>query len=343
MNKAKIKKVSAEELLREQDYAFNRVRNIQSELYSRGEVKHEFHSLVMKSIYSDVTPKLASKMLDSYNGGKGTEATNRGPSKMKAGQIAADIKSGNFHGCVSTIIFDDEGVLMDGQTRLQAILNSKTTCPMHVIMGVPREGMVKIDIGRKRTNADRFRLAGMFGDCSNAQARWYERIARFSCAAGRPDGVKTPSRHGPVLTPFTSMKKASMTDEHIEAEVVRLREPIEYIVSNLSNKVLLRKLPVLVAIAQWWVEVDSSGEPQDKDAKAFYNELMSGGRLSIGDPIFTLREKLLDTNWDALGHNLITGYRLGYGWTLYAINKQVNCEELHKLTKRTVALALDLP
>ena len=332
----RIKKVeSVEALIKEQDSAQNRVRNIQAELYERGEVRHEFHSPVQNHIFMEITPKLASKMLNSFNGGKGVKATNRGQSRVKAQQIATDIREGNFHGYVSTIIFDEDGVLMDGQTRLQAILNAKTPCPMHVIMGVPREGMMKIDIGRKRTNADRFRLSGKLGECSNNQARWYERLARFSCAS-------FPSELDRGGRPF-SRTKHYISDENIEAELLRLEEPIHYIVDNLSQKKPLQKLQVLVAIAQWWAEVDSGGEPQAEEAKAFYDDLLSGGKLTPGDPIFTLREKLLDTDWQKLGHNLSRVYEIGYGWTIHAINKHMNCEPLNRLTKRTVSFKLDLP
>mgnify|MGYP007032464701 CR=1 FL=1 len=114
-------------------------------------------------------------------------------------------------------------------------------------------------------------------------------------------------------------------------------------VDNLSQKKPLQKLQVLVANAQWWAEVDSGGEPQSEEAKGFYDDLMSGSRLTPGDPIFTLREKLLDTDWQKLGHNLSRVYETGYGWTIHAINKHVNCEPLNRLTKRTVSFKLDLP
>ena len=329
------KAASVAELIKEQDHAQNRVRNIQTERYDRGEVRHEFHSPVMNSVYTEITPKIAAKVLDSYNGGSGVDATNRTMSQQKARAIATDMREGNFHGYVSTIIFDDGGVLMDGQTRLQAVLTVKTSCHMHVIMGVPREGMIKIDIGRKRNNADRFRLAGKFGECSNVQAKWYERLSRFSCSAGLPEGERT-------RRPFQKTKQF-ISDNEIEAEMNRLEEPIHYIASHLSQKKPLQKLQVLVAIAQWWAEVDSSGEPQSGEAKAFYDDLMSGGRLTYGDPIFTLREKLLDTDWQKMGHNQLEAYETGYGWTIHAINKHVSCDPLNRLTKRTVSFKLNLP
>ena len=328
---------SAEELIKEQDNAQRRVCNIQAELHERGEVKHEFHSLVMCSVYAEITPRIASKILTSYNGGKGGEATNRSMSKVKAAQIERDMKSGNFLGYVSMIIFDDEGVLMDGQTRLQALLDSKLPQHMHVIMGVPREGMIKVDIGRKRTNADRFRLAGMLGKCTNSQASWYERLARFSCAAGMPNGKPR--------NPFSRMK-SYIPDDEIEMEVKRLKEPIMYIVENLADNKALRKLPSLVAIAQWWVEYDNCGCSQEEEAKRFYHELITGTRVTgmwqKGDPIFTLREQLLKIDWQKQGHNLVEQYRLAYGWTMHSINKHLHYQKLTRLTKRSLSYNLVL-
>lgn len=338
-----VKKIeSPEGLIREQDNAQRRVRNIQAELYERGEVKHEFHSPVMCSVYMEVTPGAATKILTSYNGGTGFEATNRSMSKVKAAQIGKDMENGLFLGYISTIIFDDKGVLMDGQTRLRAVMDSKQAQRMHVIMGVPREGMLKVDIGRKRTSADRFRLAGMLGKCTNTQASWYERLARFSCAAGKPNGK--------ARTPFNRVK-TYIPDEEIDREFGRLKEPIRYMVDNLADNKALRKLPVLVAIAQWWVECDDCGGSQKAMAEQFYQELISGTRTTgiwqPGDPIFTLREHLLKLDWQKLGHNLVSQYRMTYGWTIHCINKYIDCAVLNRLTKRSCSnnliLSSDVP
>lgn len=331
----KVKKGSVEELIKEQDNAQSRVRNIQDELYERGEVKHEFHSPVMNSVYTEITPSMASKVLTNYNCSHGVKATNRTLNKKKATAIANDMRSGNFHGEVSTIIFDNDGVLMDGQTRLQAVLNSKQPVSMHVIMGVPRDGMVKIDIGRKRTNADRFRLAGDLGECTNTQAQNYERMARFSCMSLiSPTGER-------LQFPFTN-HGTTHTDEAIIEEFKRLMEPILYISENLPKNPHLKRLPVLVAIAQWWVDTDSKGAIQCEEAASFYNDLMSGGRIHIGDPILTLREKLLDFDPKTSGQHQRLDYQQLYGWTIFCINKHVRCEPLQRLTKRTGATNINL-
>jgi len=330
----RIKKVeSVEALIKEQDSALNRVRNIQTELYERGAVEHEFHSPVHHTAYSEITPALASKMLKRFNGGKGVEATNRNMNRKAVEKISKDMKDKDFHGSVSHIVFDDDGILMDGQTRLQAVLNSKVTCNMNVTMGAPRKGMIKIDIGRKRNSADRFRLAGKFGECTNTQARWYERLARFSLF----------SSPGTNRIPYSYPQHNSITDVQIEEEMDRLSEPIKYITENLSPKKELQKLPMLVAVAQWWVEHDSAGALQGQEAKQFYDDLVRGNRLNIGDPLFTLREKMLEIDWGRLAQSQREGYAMCYGWTIHAINKHVNCETLNRLTKRTVSFKLDLP
>lgn len=333
-----VKKIeSSEELIKEQDNAQRRVRNIQVELYERGQVEHEFHSPVMCSVYMEVTPGAATKILTSYNGGTGFEATNRSMSRVKAAQIERDMSKGLFLGYISTIIFDDKGVLMDGQTRLKAVMDSKQAQHMHVIMGVPREGMLKVDIGRKRTSADRFRLAGMLGRCTNTQASWYERIARFSCAAGFPSGK--------ARTPFRRVK-SYIPDEEIDLEFGRLKEPIRYMVANLADNKALKKLPVLVAIAQWWVEYDDCGCSQEAMAEKFYQELISGTRptgiWAPGDPLFTLREHLLKLDWQTLGHSRVSQYRMVYGWTIHCINKYIDCAVLNRLTKRSCSYNLIL-
>lgn len=335
-NQIRIKNAeTTEALIKELDRTNNRVANIHAELVDRGKVKHEFHSPVMNSIYTEITPQSASNILKNFNGGKGVDATNRGVSKSNIIKIANDIKEGNFHGYISTIVFDDEGILMDGQTRLQAVLASKVPCEMHVLMGVPRGGMVKIDIGRRRTNADRFRLSGVFGNVSNTQASKIEMISRMSVAAGSPDGTRRGK-------PFGKLKYL-ISDQEIIEESERLSVPIEYMtITNPSPKKELRWFPLLVGIAQWWVECDSSGIPQGEEAKQFYDQIVSGLDLRNGDPIHILREKLVDTNWEKLGHNLPEKYALAYGWTLYSINKHTNAVPIKRMTKQTINYELEL-
>ena len=206
---------------------------------------------------------------------------------------------------------------------------------MHVLMGVPRDGMVKIDIGRRRSNSDRFRLAGMFGEVTNAQAKKIELISRMSIAAGKPDGSRKSY-------PFKRVKH-HITDQEIINESERLAEPIQYMtITNPSKKKELQWFPIIVALAQWWVEHDSTGVPQNEEARQFYDQMVSGLGLASGDPIHVLREKLIGTDWNKLGHNLATIYALAYGWTIYTVNKHTNATEVNRLTKKTVSYELEL-
>jgi len=331
----RIKKAeSTEALIRELDHAQNRVVNIHSELVNRGVVEHEFHSPVMNTIFTEITPAIASKMLKHYNSNTGVDATNRSMSKTAMEKISKDMRQGEFYGNVSTAYFDDEGLLMDGQTRLQAILNSKTPQHMHVTMGVPRKGMIKMDIGRKRSNADRFRLSGKFGRVTNTQAMWYEKLARYSLYANMSIASGKRPYHSTTMV---------ITDTEIEDELNRLADPIQYIADNRSKKKGLTQLPLLCAIANWWAEYDSDGDSQADDAKQFYDDLLAGDRLSQGDPLYTLREKMLTVDWSRMDVSQKEGYALCWGWTMHAINKHTNAEVLTRLAKNTISYKIKLP
>ncbi len=334
MPRGRIKNMSAEELVKEIDNLKNRNNNIHQQLVETADLKHRFHSPVMNTIYTEITPREAAEILNSYNGGTGDEATNRTMSRNYAYKLSVDMKAGNFHGDVNTIVFDDEGILMDGQTRLNGLLMSKQPCKMHVLMGVCRTGMVKMDIGRKRTNADRFRLAGEFGKISNAQAKKLELWSRMSVAAGRPDGSREHK-------PFSKVKWI-ITDEAIIEESRRLREPFQYIMDNPASLKELTWFPMIVGIAQWWVECDSAGVEQVEEAKQFYDTIKSGLGLTAGDPISVFREKMIETDWNnsPMPHPL--RYALAYGWTIFTINRHTNAVPMKQLRKNSVQYELDL-
>ena len=60
-----------------------------------------------------------------------------------------------------TIKISDDGELLDGQHRLNAIVASGESQVLLVVHGIPREAMETIDAGRKRTFSDQLRMEGI--------------------------------------------------------------------------------------------------------------------------------------------------------------------------------------
>jgi hypothetical protein len=86
---------------------------------------------------------------------------NRTVRKAAVTQYASDMAAGLWRQTGQGIIFDIEGRLMDGQHRLQAIIQSNRTVKMTVVRGVSPSAMPMIDVGLKRTVGDSLGIAGV--------------------------------------------------------------------------------------------------------------------------------------------------------------------------------------
>jgi hypothetical protein len=89
-----------------------------------------------------ITPEIAEEML-THN------SCNRGVSGQLVKKYADDMMSGNWDLTPQPIVFDKEGVLMDGQHRLMAVVRSGLSNRFVVCTGAPLT--YNIDVGRKRT------------------------------------------------------------------------------------------------------------------------------------------------------------------------------------------------
>ncbi len=101
-----------------------------------------------------VTPSIAKKWL-----GLNAE-NNRSPKTGKIPSYARDMLSGRWNSDTGeTIKFDEEGVLVDGQNRLLAVLKAGVPIDFDVARGLPRTAMQVIDSGAARTGMDVLKIA----------------------------------------------------------------------------------------------------------------------------------------------------------------------------------------
>jgi hypothetical protein len=102
-----------------------------------------------------VTPALAKKWL-----GMNAE-NNRLPKHAKIPSYARDMLTGRWNpNTGETIKFDENGVLVDGQNRLHAVIDAGIAVEFDVARGLPSSAMQVIDTGAARTNADVLKIAG---------------------------------------------------------------------------------------------------------------------------------------------------------------------------------------
>jgi hypothetical protein len=103
--------------------------------------------------FEEITPEIATKYL-------AMNTNNRSLSNHLADVYGIDMKKGRWRVNTAGIGFDVNGVLVDGQHRLEGIIRSDTTQVMMVIRGLDPEARATIDIGRKRTVGDELRMKG---------------------------------------------------------------------------------------------------------------------------------------------------------------------------------------
>lgn len=97
--------------------------------------------------YVHVTPEIAERWLKA-------NTSNRNIRQTKVNQYARDMSSGRWTLSNDDICFDQDGRLLNGQHRLNAVIVSGATVLMGIKRNVPRAAMSNMDTGAARTAGD---------------------------------------------------------------------------------------------------------------------------------------------------------------------------------------------
>lgn len=116
----------------------------------------------------EITPEFAEAILSTKN------LSNR---PMKPGKIrdyANDLRQGRWGLTGDTLKFAPDGTLKDGQNRLAAVVRANgPVLKTHAVFGVESDLFTRMDIGKNRTPADVFHIAGLhYAPQAAATVRW---------------------------------------------------------------------------------------------------------------------------------------------------------------------------
>lgn len=240
----------------------------------------------------EITPDVAADWLN-----KNTH--NRDVKWGRVEEFARDMKAGRWTltGEAVKFAWDDklqEWVLMDGQNRLWAVVESGATIFCLVVWGVDRNTQPDMDQGTKRTLADNLKLAGE-NNVAALQAiinlKWRE-----------DQGVIRSSRKPTIREALDILKKhAGLREAATVAQ--RLRRHL--------------RVPVSVAGVCWYDFASI-----DRDATvAFFEKLETGISLEAGSPILALRDLL---NNKTRSHNVVMAHALFIkAWNAYRDGREV--------------------
>lgn len=101
-----------------------------------------------------ITPAKAKEILDTRN------VYNRNKSESLIGVYASEMLADQWWPMNNGIGFDVDGVLSDGQHRLEAIVMSGKTQELPVFYNLPKDARNVTDINRRRTIADNLKMHG---------------------------------------------------------------------------------------------------------------------------------------------------------------------------------------
>ena len=107
----------------------------------------------MKTSVTEVTPEQASYWLSR-------NTNNRSVSSKTVELYAREMRSGRWRLTHQGVAIYDDGVLADGQHRLEAIVKSGVTVPMLITTGVPKGSATGIDAHRARSVSDIVKISG---------------------------------------------------------------------------------------------------------------------------------------------------------------------------------------
>lgn len=213
-----------------------------------------------------VTPELARVLLE-HN----TENRNIRPAKLA--QLKSDMKAGRWQFNGETLKVSKEGLLNDGQHRLQAIIETHKPQKLLIVFGVDRNSRETVDTGATRSVGDQLALSGWpYASTIAGVARMvigYERMKGENF--GRPSEISVSE----VL-------------ERASGDPL-LQECSSYAAANTH------KFKGLAPQGVTGFCFYKFSEKRPKEAKTFIDGVKTGANLSETSPIRILREKMMNS------------------------------------------------
>lgn len=209
-----------------------------------------------------VSPTLARQLL-------AVNQRNRSLRSPRVTQLAESMRRGEWELNGETIKIAEDGTLLDGQHRLQAVVESGVTIEALLMRNLPREAQDTVDTGRRRRLADVLAIEG-FPD-SHALGAAVSILFRYR------NGTRIDYSHKNAPTPRQALDLLAEEPDLIESVRVARR---------LTKKV---RGPIGVFSALHYVFSEVDPDATDE----FFERLIDGNELQKGDPVLQLRDQLL--------------------------------------------------
>lgn len=219
----------------------------------------QFPELVSRVIL--ITPELAEKFLER-------NSHNRPLLRSHVNFLAGEMRESRWQYNSFPIVFSSEGILLDGQHRLEAILLTGMSFPFAVSGRLPPGVFTTIDENRPRSGGDTLALLGERNSRNLAAGIGLA----YDILTGRTDFQRT--------TKISNAKLLTILDEHPE-----IRKSIPF--SRSLNSLIA---PSVVIALHYVFGLKHSPGMSD----TFFHRVATGESLAVHDPILLLRKRLIE-------------------------------------------------
>lgn len=217
----------------------------------------------MEAVIVSITPQLAQEWL-------GTNHKNRNLSSLVVHRYADTMRAGKWLVHNQGIGFDSRGNLVDGQHRLQAVIEANAAVEMLVVRGVPSKAADVVDCGKRRTPADTLAMEG----CQNATYVAGAARLLYHYEAGTMHQITDPRLR------LTNLGVLGVWNDH---------PGLEYSAA-VGGRRTAKLLPPSVGTFCHYLFFRLDAD----DANRFFIALVDGTALLKGSAILALRNRLID-------------------------------------------------
>lgn len=238
-----------------------------------------------------ITPETAAVMLQ-------LNKNNRPVNTRHVKSLAREIQEGRWQVNGDTIAFSSDR-LVDGQHRLMAIIESGIPVTTFVVRGVASESFLTKDSGKRRKTCDAMAINGV--PWANSVAAVCLKVWQYF------DGGR-----------IGTMNKSPSTSELME--IYEQHPDIQRSVQMISTKQRIIT-PSLIASLHYLF----SRHDQDA-ADKFLQDVLTGASLGPEDPVFLLRQRLVD--------NVASKSKLSYSYVAALVIKAWNLRREGKTAKQ---------
>lgn len=211
-----------------------------------------------------ITPQRARQLLDN------NADNNRNVKSARVPQYARDMQEGHWDSNTGeTIKIDTDGVLIDGQNRLHAVILAGVGIYFDVVYDVPRTAMRVLDSGASRSAADKMKIFGAHDRFRAAAIIRWSIMWDAKVFMGR--GGKFSPTHSEILARFEA--------ESSEFDQAARRA------SDCQSRSLGTGAPLGMAHYLFW-KIDPERTHQ------FFDQYVSGANLADRSPVLVLRNRM---------------------------------------------------